>query len=101
MRKLIERSATAFRARFIGDVVDVLWESRTAQGPDGWRLTGLTDNYLRVNTISDQDLSNRLSPVRLLKEDGDALLGQIIDPVVQPRCAHSPSPVQCAPRTHN
>ena len=101
MRKLIERSAATFRSRFIGDVINVLWESRSAQGQAGWSLTGLTDNYLRVNAHSDQDLRNRLSRVRILKETGDILLGQIIDPVLQPKCVHSPASARCAPHTHN
>ncbi|MGD9118171.1 MAG: tRNA (N(6)-L-threonylcarbamoyladenosine(37)-C(2))-methylthiotransferase MtaB, partial [Dehalococcoidia bacterium] len=50
-----------FRKRFVGQTVTVLWEKQS----DGvW--SGLTDNYIRVSTKSDKDLTNQLLPVRLV-----------------------------------
>jgi threonylcarbamoyladenosine tRNA methylthiotransferase MtaB len=49
-----------FRKRFVGQTVMVLWEKET-----GGVWSGLTDNYIRVFTKSDRDLTNRLVPVKL------------------------------------
>jgi threonylcarbamoyladenosine tRNA methylthiotransferase MtaB len=104
MLQLARTSADAFRARFRGRTMDILWEeARTRQ--DGrlplWR--GLTDNYLRVYTsarggwasglcaekgsVSGQwagvDLANRLLPARLGEPLGDGLWGEL-QPEVDP-----------------
>ena len=66
----------AVRARFVGSTRPVLWEHR---GDDGAFWSGLTDNYLRVLTpaMNGCDLHNRITPVHLLRVDGDALHGEI------------------------
>jgi threonylcarbamoyladenosine tRNA methylthiotransferase MtaB len=49
-----------FRRKFLGKTLMVLWEKQT----NGvW--SGLTDNYIRVYTKSDKDLTNKLLPVKL------------------------------------
>lgn len=73
LRKVGQESAQAFRRRFIGRRMSVLYE---AQGEDGcWE--GITNNYIRVRTRAAQDLHNRLLPTLLLKEDHDGLWGVI------------------------
>ncbi len=58
MLVLAEECAAAFRRRFAGREMLVLWENRS---PDGvW--TGLTGNYIKVHTRSRDDLTNRLLP---------------------------------------
>ncbi len=67
MLALAEESATNFRQRFLGRTMPVLWEQKT----NGiW--SGLTGNYIRVYTRSDDDLSNQIVPVKLerLYRDG-------------------------------
>jgi threonylcarbamoyladenosine tRNA methylthiotransferase MtaB len=65
----------AARASFVGQVRPVLWENAT--NPAVW--SGLTDNYLRVLTAAppDVDLHNQITPVRLIRLDGDSLWGEI------------------------
>ena len=63
-------SAGAFRRRFLGRTMAVLWE----QAKDG-RWQGLTANYIRVYTSAGDDLANRLVPTRLLALDGDDVVG--------------------------
>jgi threonylcarbamoyladenosine tRNA methylthiotransferase MtaB len=88
MLKLARTSADAFRARFCGRTLEVLWEEARAR-QDGqaplWR--GLTDNYLRVYTCAENglasgqwagaDLANRLLPARLGEPLGDGLWGEL------------------------
>jgi len=50
-----------FRKKFVGQTVMVLWEKQTC---GVW--SGLTDNYIRVFTKSDKDLTNKIMPVRLV-----------------------------------
>jgi len=64
---LARESTQNFSQQFLGTTIPVLWEKQT----DGiW--SGLTDNYIKVYTKSDEDLTNKLLPVKLveIKEDG-------------------------------
>jgi threonylcarbamoyladenosine tRNA methylthiotransferase MtaB len=94
MLRLARTSADAFRARFRGRTLDVLWEeAKTRQDgqPPLWR--GLTNNYLRVYTCAENgsasghrpgfDLANRLLPARLGEPLGDGLWGEL-QPAVDP-----------------
>jgi threonylcarbamoyladenosine tRNA methylthiotransferase MtaB len=49
-----------FRQKFLGKTLTVLWEKES-----GGLWSGLTDNYIRVYTKSDKDLTNQLLPFRL------------------------------------
>ncbi|MDD4859179.1 MAG: tRNA (N(6)-L-threonylcarbamoyladenosine(37)-C(2))-methylthiotransferase MtaB [Dehalococcoidales bacterium] len=53
--------AAAFRQKFSGKTMMVLWEQRSAAGV--W--SGFTDNYLKVYFKSSEDLANQLVPVQL------------------------------------
>ncbi len=64
-------SARNFRQKFLDKTVTVLWEKQT----DGvW--SGLTDNYIRVYTRSDEDLINQLLPAKLVEVRGDGVWGE-------------------------
>jgi threonylcarbamoyladenosine tRNA methylthiotransferase MtaB len=78
MRSILAGSAAAYQARFLGHVLPVLWESTTAVGPEGWQLSGLTDNYLRVSAQAPQHLWNRITPVKLTGLTEDGILGQMV-----------------------
>lgn len=65
-------SAQAFRRRFLDRAMDVLWES--ARG-NAW--SGLTDNYIRVQTISEQHLHNRILPARLRSLTAHGMRGEL------------------------
>jgi len=54
-----------FRQRYLGRTMEVLWESATGADERGWRWSGLTPNYLRVEVSSRERLANRITPVRL------------------------------------
>jgi len=61
MLALARESEQSFRRRFAGRVMPVLWEQKSGIGV--W--SGLTGNYIKVYTESDEDLSNRLLPARV------------------------------------
>jgi len=49
----------------------VLWEK-----PSDGIWSGLTDNYIKVYTKSDEDLTNTLLPVKLTKAWKDGVWGE-------------------------
>jgi threonylcarbamoyladenosine tRNA methylthiotransferase MtaB len=61
MLALGRASVRNFRRKFRGETVMVLWEKQSC---GVW--SGLTDNYIRVFTKSDKDLTNQLVPVKLV-----------------------------------
>ncbi len=61
MRALGRAGVRNFRKRFLGKTVMVLWEKQSC---GVW--SGLTDNYIRVFTKNDRDLTNKLVPVKLV-----------------------------------
>jgi threonylcarbamoyladenosine tRNA methylthiotransferase MtaB len=77
LRAALAESAGAYRARFLGQELPVLWESVTGLGPQGWQLSGLTDNYLRVSAWSRQPIINQITPVHLSQASGDTIIGKI------------------------
>jgi threonylcarbamoyladenosine tRNA methylthiotransferase MtaB len=78
MRGIFEKAAEAYRARFIGQQLPVLWETASPLDPQQWRVSGLTDNYLRVTAQAPQKLWNQISPVRLTGVVAGGLVGRIV-----------------------
>jgi threonylcarbamoyladenosine tRNA methylthiotransferase MtaB len=76
MEAVARRTGDAVRQRFVGAVRPVLWEQWEAG--TGW--SGLTDNYLRVQTAapSGTDLANRITPARLVSLDSGILQASFI-----------------------
>jgi threonylcarbamoyladenosine tRNA methylthiotransferase MtaB len=69
----VSRAAeTDFARRQIGQMASVLFETRR---DDVWR--GTSDNYLRVDLASDENLERRLAATRLIAADGPVLVGQV------------------------
>lgn len=86
MLDLSQRSAQAFRRRFRGKVLPVLWEE---QKNGVW--TGYTSNYIRVFARSDRPLANRLVLARLGEEYHQGLWGEVSDEEMAERsgeCEH-------------
>jgi threonylcarbamoyladenosine tRNA methylthiotransferase MtaB len=73
---LADEMARAYRERFIGRALPVLWESRRDDG--AWE--GLTDTYIRVRAHFDAgaDLTNQLTPVRLTGAYEAGLIGEAL-----------------------
>ncbi|MFC2006838.1 tRNA (N(6)-L-threonylcarbamoyladenosine(37)-C(2))-methylthiotransferase MtaB [Chloroflexota bacterium] len=79
MLALHKECSKKFRQQFLGKTLLVLWEKRS----DGvW--SGLTNNYIRVYTKSDENINNKVLPVKLEEVYGDGVWGdnQVILPEV-------------------
>ncbi len=76
MRAVAAAGDRAFRRRFVGQTMAVLWET-SRPGEDGPLWSGLTGNYLRVQAACPADLANRIIPARLVALAGKALQGSV------------------------
>ena len=78
LRILSEKKRHHFYRQFSGETRPVLFEAHK----DKTRMTGFTDNYVKVNLPSDPALLNTIAPVKLgdLNEEGtiDAVLEKIV-----------------------
>lgn len=83
MLRLSEQSATDFAAGFIGGSLDTLYETRIDENGDHCDGTshweGITDNYLRVRTMSQSDLGNAIRPTKITGFAGKQLVGSLIE----------------------
>jgi threonylcarbamoyladenosine tRNA methylthiotransferase MtaB len=77
LRHVFADAAQNYRQQFIGQTLPVLWEATDRLDSAGWRLEGLTDNYLRVSAIASEPRWNRIDKVTLTKMADDALEGTI------------------------
>ncbi len=73
MAEVGRESERAFQSRFLGRVMEVLWETPEKRG-ELFLCSGLTDNYIRVFALAPEPISSVIAPVRLvaLREEGEA-----------------------------
>jgi threonylcarbamoyladenosine tRNA methylthiotransferase MtaB len=77
LRKVIGESALAYRQKFLGRTLPVLWEATDRYSDAGWQLEGLTDNYLRVSATAPELRWNQMDPVRIRDVTAEGLAGEI------------------------
>lgn len=77
MQEALAESANAYQKEFLGRTLPVLWESAAVLDAQGWVLSGLTDNYLRVNAHAPRHLWNQITPVLLTGLSDNVLQGQL------------------------
>ncbi|MBI4769734.1 MAG: tRNA (N(6)-L-threonylcarbamoyladenosine(37)-C(2))-methylthiotransferase MtaB [Chloroflexi bacterium] len=73
----VQSAALAYRGRFVGRRLPVLWEATRQAGPAGFRWSGLSDNYLRVELTSPQMLWNTVTPATLTGLAPGGLYGRL------------------------
>jgi threonylcarbamoyladenosine tRNA methylthiotransferase MtaB len=77
LRLTVADSAADFRRQFVSRRLDVLWEAARCLGPDGWTLSGWSDNYIRVTASASQDLWNRICAVLIDESTSEGLAGRL------------------------
>ncbi|MGB8215288.1 MAG: tRNA (N(6)-L-threonylcarbamoyladenosine(37)-C(2))-methylthiotransferase MtaB [Anaerolineales bacterium] len=80
LRAVLEASAYAYQARFIGHRVSVLWEAASTLSDAGWTMEGLTDNYIRVTAVVPERRWNQMDEVELVSIDKDGIRGKVTIP---------------------
>ena len=66
LRDLFDQTSKVYRDRFVGQRVEVLWESSVLLDDGRWKLSGLSDTYMRVFGKANTDLRNRITSVKLV-----------------------------------
>ncbi|MAT44882.1 MAG: tRNA (N(6)-L-threonylcarbamoyladenosine(37)-C(2))-methylthiotransferase MtaB [Anaerolineaceae bacterium] len=78
LRAAFAEMAYRYHQRFLGETLDVLWESSQQSSDGTWQLKGLTGNYLKVAADCSHNHWNEIDNVRLLSFEGDLVKGEII-----------------------
>jgi tRNA A37 methylthiotransferase MiaB len=68
----------AFCSENVGQVLPVLVEKAVQIEENQWRLSGFSDNYLRVYITSSAPCQNQVLPVRVTKLGEGVLLGETL-----------------------
>lgn len=79
MRAVLSAASQQYRQAFLGSMQPVLWEAVTPEGAAGFRLEGLTGNYLRVTAPAADARWNQINSVRLTGLTADGMTGEIIE----------------------
>jgi threonylcarbamoyladenosine tRNA methylthiotransferase MtaB len=77
MRQIFQQSCNNYRQLHVGSKLRVLWEKVTPIGEGKWLVSGLADNYLRVQSNSTIACRNKIMDVRITGIEQDRLIGQI------------------------
>ena len=79
LRQLFSQAEQRYQASFIGQRLEVLWESAQPKDQCSWQLSGLTDTYIRVTAQAPVNLWNEISPVELVAPSDGGMQGIIYD----------------------
>lgn len=80
-RRLIElghERSLAFHRRYVGQTVNVLWETAVGADPNGLCWAGYTDNYIRVIANGPPHLANHIMPTRIEAARPDGVSGSVL-----------------------
>lgn len=70
--------SAAYRQQFIGQSLPVLWEASAERNAQGWKIEGLTGNYIRVSANAPELRWNRVDQVKLTGLTAEGLSGEIV-----------------------
>jgi threonylcarbamoyladenosine tRNA methylthiotransferase MtaB len=73
----LAESAAIYRKRFLGRTLQVLWESASSRGENGWEVYGLTENSLRVVSKMASPRWNEIDQVKMIELRDQTLAGVI------------------------
>ncbi|HJS20736.1 MAG TPA: MiaB/RimO family radical SAM methylthiotransferase [Anaerolineales bacterium] len=79
LRKALDESERAYREKFIGQKMSVLWESTSELDDWGWQMEGLTGNYLRVKATASSPRWNEIDDVVIHENQSSGLKGVILN----------------------
>lgn len=79
MRAIFAETSFEYKKNYLGKKTTVLWETAEQISADTWQLSGLSDNFLRVDAISKQNRRNQIDQVYLKEFAAEHILGIIED----------------------
>ncbi len=74
-----QRVLCAMLDRFNNQPQNVLWERGEEQSDGRFKHWGYTPNYLKVTTVSDQNLTNRVLPTNIAGVENGFFVGELTD----------------------
>lgn len=77
MIALGNEQSLAFHNQYVGQTVDVLWETAVGADKDGLRWVGYTDNYIRVVANGGPEVFNKITPTKIVSAKTDGVGGVI------------------------
>jgi threonylcarbamoyladenosine tRNA methylthiotransferase MtaB len=77
LREVLDESAIAYHRNFIGKTMPVLWEAASTLTDTGWKIEGLTGNYLHVTAMAREPRWNRIDEVLLTDLGEKGLIGKL------------------------
>ncbi len=77
LRQTFAEMSAAYRQRFIGQTLPVLWEACSQVDETGWQMEGLTGNYIRVTARAPQPRWNQVDMALLLSLRGEGMQAEI------------------------
>jgi threonylcarbamoyladenosine tRNA methylthiotransferase MtaB len=78
LREVFDELGRAYRQRFIGRTLPVLWESVTELGQWGWGMQGHSGNFVRVTAQAPSPRWNMVDEVRVTGVTGEGMVGEIL-----------------------
>ena len=78
LREVFTEMEQNYRYKFVGEKMNVLWESSKELESGDFQMQGLTGNYLRVRATAFEPRWNQVDKVSLVKIDGDVIVGEIL-----------------------
>lgn len=77
MLELAQSRRHSFCDQFLGQTMQILWEKETNLGSGIY--SGLTDNYIRVSTQSEEPLTNKITPAKLVGFHEQGMRGELVE----------------------
>ena len=78
MRAVFAEMTHHYQSAYLGKTVEVLWENGEQQPDGNWLMKGLTGNYLRIATITKNNLANQITHSKITSFNEHGLSGEII-----------------------
>jgi threonylcarbamoyladenosine tRNA methylthiotransferase MtaB len=78
MRQIFKQSAAEYRTQHLNQDLHVLWEKASPINDHQWQLSGYSDNYLRVRTLSNSPCRNQIMDIHITSLEPDGLVGEIL-----------------------
>lgn len=76
LRQAFAEMSAAYRQKFIGHTLPVLWETCSQVSESGWQMEGLTGNYIRVAALASQPRWNQVDAVELVGLNANGMEGK-------------------------
>ena len=75
MIELGKQLSHQFHQQFVGQKLNVLWETNVGADNGGLRWVGYTDNYIRVQANGPSDMFNRITVTEIVEAAPDGVMG--------------------------